>query len=349
MLFSNNKIPYFGLDISDLSLKLVGIKKRKNSNEIINYNQAVVPPGYFADGKIIKYQEIAQLIIELIHGAQGPKIKTKFVHVSLPEKYAFVKLISLPNMTAAEVPTAVEWAVEHHLPFALDEIYLDWQIIDNYPDNKSLHVVIGAAPKDIVNDYTKLLKLAKLNTLSLEIEAVSIARAVINNKQPNPNTAIGIIDLGATRSSLIIYTHNSVQFSMSLPISGEKITQTISQTLNLSPQQAENAKIICGLDPKKCKGGIKTILENELDNLADKIKSGLLYYKQNFADSLPITTLILCGGGAHMSQLNEQLGLKTNLTVQTANVLDNIKIGHKLKLPTDSLLSATTAIGLALK
>jgi len=348
MLFRNNKIPYFGLDISDLSLKLVGIKKRKNTNELINFNQAIVPPGYFDNGKIIKHQEIAQLIIELIHGAQGPKIKTKFVHACLPEKHAFVKLITIPNMSEAEIPSAVEWAVEHHLPFALDEIYLDWQKIGTHPNGKDLHIMIGAAQKEIVDDYTKLLKLAKLTPLSLEVEAVSIARALIN-EQKVLTEAVGIIDLGATRSSLIIYSHNSVQFSMTLPISGEKITETISTTLALSPQQAENAKIICGLDQKKCKGGIKIILEKELNNLVDCIQSGLLYYKNNFDDNLPVTSLILCGGGAHMSQLNELLTDKTGIPVQVNNILKNIKVPHKIKLPTDTFLSTITAIGLALK
>jgi len=348
MLFRNNKIPYFGLDISDLSLKLVGIKKRKNTNELINFNQAIVPPGYFDNGKIIKHQEIAQLIIELIHGAQGPKIKTKFVHACLPEKHAFVKLITIPNMSEAEIPSAVEWAVEHHLPFALDEIYLDWQKIGTHPNGKDLHIMIGAAQKEIVDDYTKLLKLAKLTPLSLEVEAVSIARALIN-EQKVLTEAVGIIDLGATRSSLIIYAHNSVQFSMTLPISGEKITETISTTLALSPQQAENAKIICGLDKKKCKGGIKIILEKELNNLVDCIQSGLLYYKNNFDDNLPVTSLILCGGGAHMSQLNELLTDKTGIPVQVNNILKNIKVPHKIKLPTDTFLSTITAIGLALK
>lgn len=348
MLFRNNKIPYFGLDISDLSLKLVGIKKRKNTNELINFNQATVPPGYFDNGKILKHQEIAQLITELIHGTQGPKIKTKFVHACLPEKHAFVKLITIPNMSEAEIPSAVEWAVEHHLPFALDEIYLDWQKIGTHQNGKDLHVVIGAAPKEIVDDYTKLLKLAKLTPLSLEIEAVSIARAVIN-QQEVLKEAIGIIDLGATRSSLIIYAHNSVQFSMTLPISGEKITESISTTLALTPQQAENAKIVCGLDPKKCKGGIKTILEKELNDLAIRIQTGLLYYKENFDDNLPVTLLILCGGGANMSQLNELLTDKIGIPVEVSNILKNFKVSHKIKLPTDTFLSAITAIGLALK
>jgi type IV pilus assembly protein PilM len=348
MLFRNNKIPYFGLDISDLSLKLVGIKKRKSTNELINFNQATVPPGYFSNGKIIKHQEIAQLIIELINSTQGPKIKTKFVHTCLPEKQTFIKLITIPNMSDAEIPSAVEWAVEHHLPFELDEIYLDWQKIGNHPNGKDLHIVIGAAPKEIVDDYTKLIKLAKLSPLSLEIEAVSIARTIINEQQ-ELTKAIGIIDLGATRSSLIIYAHNSVQFSMTLPISGEKITETISTTLALSPQQAENAKIICGLDAKKCKGGIKTILENELNNLTAHIQSGLLYYQDNFTDNLPVTSLILCGGGANMSQLNEQLANKIGIPVQISNILKNLEISSKIKLSPANYLSAVTAIGLALK
>ena len=348
MAFSNKKISYFGLDISDLSFKLAGIINKKNNLELINYNKANVPPGYFENGKVIKIQESAHLIKELINSAYGPKIKTKFTHVCLPEKHTFIKIIHLPPMSEAEIPSAIDWAAEHHLPFSLDEIYFDYQLLENKKGNHEIPIIIGAAPKDIVDDYTKMIKLAGLNPLSLEIEALAIAR-VIMLPEKNVKQAQAIVDLGANRSSLIICDQNAVLFSLSLPISGNKITQVISQTLKISPRQAETAKIICGLDEKKCKGGIKIILEKELDNLAKEIISGLNYYRENVTQSTTIEKLILTGGGANMIQLNKILTEKVGLPTEVASLATNIKINHKLNLAPNELLSFATAIGLVLK
>ncbi len=348
MIFHNKKITYFGLDLSDLSFKLAGLQKRKNKFELTNLNRATVPPGYFDNGKIVKMQDSALLIRELINSAQGPKIKTKFAHVCLPEKHTFIKLIKLPIMSEQEIPTAVEWAAEHHLPFTLNEIYFDYQIIPTQNSQDEISIIIGAAPKEIVDDYTKLVKLANLIPLSFKIEAIAIARAIFPEKN-NSATTTAIVDLGASRSSLIIANSHAVLFSLSLPESGNQITQIISQTLKISPTQAEKAKVVCGLDPEKCAGGIKIILEKELNLLADKIVNGIKYYQNNFTDTQPIDKIYLCGGGGNLKRLNDVLTEKTGLKSETAPLEKHITLGPKIKLPNTDWLSFTTAIGLTMK
>ncbi len=348
MILTSKKISYFGLDISDFSFKLAGVISSKNTFELINYNTANIPPGYFDNGKIIKHQECANLIRELIGSAQGPKIKTKFAHVCLPEKHTFIKILHLPPMSEAEIPSAIDWAAEHHLPFSLDEIYFDYHVFKVKNPDHSIPVIIGAAPKEIVDDYTKMIKLADLAPLSLEIEALAIARSIYPWENSMDKTEV-IIDLGASRSSLIICANNAVEFSLSLPISGNKITEIISQTLQLSPKQAETAKIICGFDPHKCQGGIKLIMDQELDKLAKEIKDGLKYYQTNITKSNNIEKIILVGGGANMIELSSVLTEKVGIPTAVADLSEHIKINHHLNIKNQTLLSLATAIGLAIK
>lgn len=349
MILTNNQAPFWALDISDLSLKLVALAKKRNTYQITNYGQAKVPTGCFDKGKIIDEDQISNIIKEFILTAKGGKIKSKFVKACLPERHTFIKLISIPKMTEAEIPSAVEWAAEHHLPFSLEEIYFDWQILDQQLSEKNLHILIGAAPRDIVDSYTNLIKKANLVPLTLEIEAVAIARALINPAtRPTHEQAIGIIDLGASRSSFIIYAHNTIQFSFSLPLSGEKITQSIVEKLNLSQKQAEEAKIICGVDSKKCKGGIQKILQQELETFTTKIQSTINYYEKNFENVLPIKEILLCGGGANMKQFSEYLSANLNIKTAPGSPATFLSDKQTLELPKDKILSFTTAIGLAL-
>jgi len=349
MIFRNTKLPYWALDISDLSLKMVGLAKKGSFYTITNYSNAKIPPGNLNNGKIIKEDAVVKIIQEFILAAKGTKIKSKFVKACLPEKHTFVKLISIPKMTKAEIPAAVEWAAEHHLPFSLDEIYLDWQIVDHQPNKKNIHIIIGAAPKEIVDSYTSLMKKTGLTPLSLEIEAIAIARTLINNKlSPTHQEAIGIIDIGASRSSFIIYAHDSIQSTFSLPLSGQNITQTIADKLSLTLKQAENAKIICGVDPKKCKGGISIILNKELASFTNKIISSIKYYQKNFDNVLPFKEIILCGGGANMKQLATYLTANLKIKTSKGDPRQYLTRKQSLNIPDDEILSYTTALGLAL-
>lgn len=156
----------------------------------------------------------------------------------------------------------------------VEEVYFDWQVISS--NKNGLKVLTGVAPKNIVDSYVNVLRQCNLIPLVLEIEAAAIARALITESD---NKAKMIIDIGATRTGLIVYDYNTVQFAVSLPISGEKITQEISQTLNLDLRKAEKAKMVCGLDENKCQGALRKILFNTMDNLIEEIQKRWIFTK----------------------------------------------------------------------
>jgi len=351
MLFNtkSKNIPAWGLDIGDRSLKLVAISSQGPKKIMTNYNSVDLPEGVFDNGKIINKKIAIDHIHKLIETVHGPKTKSLFVHSCLPETQTFIKLISIPAMTEKEIPEAVKWASEHHIPLSIDNIFLDWQIVEHDHSKKEIKILIGAVPKDISINYTDLIKESGLIPLSLEIEATAIGRALIEkNYAQSKDEAIVIIDIGATRSSLIVYNHPSIQFTSSLPFAGVDITKKISQELSLSMEQAEKAKIICGLDKEKCAGALKKILDQQLDELVNKIKSAFNYFEKNFDNNLPIKRIILCGGGSHFSGIAEFLQTNLKIPTQIGDPRINCIINNK-EFPKEELLAYTTAIGLALK
>jgi type IV pilus assembly protein PilM len=149
----------------------------------------------------------------------------------------------------------------------------------------------------------------KVSVIALEIEPIAICRSLLveeNNKYKGQrNKNYGIIDIGARRTNMTIYSGNTILLSVSIPISGEKITEIISQQLELSRDQAEKAKIICGLDENKAQGIIKKILAEMIDVLILKIKNILTYYYSHFEENGPINKILLCGGGANIKGLDK--------------------------------------------
>lgn len=349
MLFQSKTASAWGLDIGDLSLKLVSLIPKDRSFAIHNAHTVKVPSGYFDNGKIVNEDGVSNLLRTLITTAQGPKIKSKFIHSCLPETQTFIKLITIPEMTDKEIPEAVRWASEHHIPFPIEEMYFDWQVISHDAAQKQIYVLIGAVPKEISDAYTRVIKRADLTPLSLEVEAIAIARALIDEKHVESHKeAIAIIDIGATRSSLIIYAYQTIQFTTILPFAGHDVTQAISSKLSLSMEQAEKAKIICGIDAHTCQGALRIILEDKLDKLTKKIKTSFAFYKEEFEHHLPIKHMLLCGGGAHFKGIDAYLSEQFAIPVEIGNPEKFLTSLSSFSSTIDAL-SYTTAIGLALK
>ncbi|MDX9893292.1 MAG: type IV pilus assembly protein PilM [Patescibacteria group bacterium] len=346
---SNNA---FGLDISDRALRLVQIKKKGSGLTVSSYNELTLEPGIIDGGEIIEPEKVSLKIDKLIKEAKGDKIVTKNVIAVLPEQKTFVKMINVANLGGKKdlADGDVLTEIQNHIPLAIDEIYLDWKILKQ--NGSSAQILAGATPKDISESYLKLIKKSGLIPLALEIEAIAIIRSIINEKEQiksGQNIAKLIIDFGAARSGLIVYDQGTVQFTVSLPISGNKISETIAKTLKIDYKKADQAKIVCGLDQKKCEGAILKILMSSIDNLTTHIKKSITYYQSNFPQANPIAEIIICGGGANLLDIDKILSTKLKLPATIGNPLTNTAINKKLELDDKKIKSYTTAIGLALR
>jgi len=283
----------FGLDISDRALRLIKLNKKGKKILISSYNDLAIPAEIIKNGEIKNGEKLIKLLNQLVKSAKGKKIKSKNVITVLPETKTFIKVIKIPATdNKDQLPDLVKEEIKNHIPLNIDEIYLDWQILKQNSD--SIQLLVGAAAKNIVDSYFSVLEKSGLTPYVFEIEGAAIIRSLIT---ANDKKARIIIDFGAMRTGLIVYDQGTIQFTASLPISGNKITQTISKTLRLDIEKAEKSKVVCGLDPKKCEGALLKILLKSMENLTGQIKKAMVFYKTNFSESNQIAEIVLCGGG----------------------------------------------------
>ncbi|MFA5021461.1 MAG: type IV pilus assembly protein PilM [Patescibacteria group bacterium] len=347
MLFNFSKNT-FGLDVSEGALRLIQLKKRGKNLIIFSFNEIKIDQGIIINGEIAKLDNLVSSITKLVKTSQEKKIIAKDVVTVLPEPKTFIKVIEIPYISKEkDLSESIKEEIKKHIPLNLEEACFDWQIVEQ--SNKTTKILVGVVPQEISNSYFSAIQKAGLIPLIFEIEAIAIARAVIDEKEKNTKQAKIIIDFGATRTGLIVYDQQTVQFTSSLPISGNKITETIATNLKLELAQAEKAKIVCGLDPQKCEGAVLKIMALAIDNLANHINQAITFYKTNSPDSNAVTEIILCGGGANLCQIDKVLTEKLKLPVTIANPLINLGKNRKIKIPQDKLLSYTTAIGLGLR
>lgn len=354
-MFTNPFPNAFGLDIGDLSVKLVQLRNnsllhRAPRFALVNLREISIPPGLIVNGELQKPEEVRQRIAKMLRGL-SPKqkpIRSPWVVAALPETQSFIKMIQIKKNQEELITEDVILNAKKHIPFDEDNYYLQWQIIPNSGPNIT-NVLIGATPKLTADSYTYLLESLGLGVVALEIEALSITRAMVTAKKEYTGEARAILDIGASRSSLIVHDHDIIQFSTSLPYSGEIATTAISQALHLTYEEAETIKREQGLDFKKTQTAAWKTLVKLTDELVDSIQNAISFYYSHFPQANRITRIIMGGGGANLKRLDRVISAKLKITARPGNPWKNLSAKIPIDLPPNKTLSYTTAIGLGLR
>jgi len=356
--FLSLKTEAFGLDISDFSLKIIKLKKKRDYLALASFGEETIPPGIILEGEIKDEESLAKIIKKGFLEAKGEKLKTKYVITSLPEEKTFLQVIQVPKMTEEELKKAVRFEAENYIPLPAAEAYLDFQVVQPFSDHLDhIDILLVALPKKIVDPYVSSIKKAGLIPVALEIESQAIARAVI--KKGVSSFPLLLIDLGATRTSFIIFSGYSLRFTSSIPVSSQKFTEAIAKNLQVSLEEAEKLKVEYGLERDKKKGEIVfEALIPALTDLIEQLKIHLRYYQtHSFHEHLPpdghgVEKIFLFGGGANLKGLKDFIGRELMIPVEIGNPWVNIlaeKPQEVPRLPYERSLGYTTALGLALR
>lgn len=330
-MFRFSKKAAFGLDLSDPSLKIIQLKGSQTKLALANFIKTDLPEGLVEGGQIKKEEKLVALLKKTLAKAKGESLEGQPVACNLPEEKVFIRIINLPPMKREEMAKAVYWEAEAHIPLKINEVYLDWQAINDK------EIMVTAAPRPLVDSYLSFLKKGGLKPVVLEPESIALIRSLIKPAEKKPTI---IIDLGLGGTSFVIFAEGAVRFSSRVTVSGRLFNQAIMAGLGVEKKEANQLKIKVGLDKSKEKGKVYQALEPVVDDLAGQLKEYIAFYKGE------INRLLLCGGDSLLINLPEFLSKKLNLPVSLATPW--IKL-NKSSLPKKEAITLATALGLALR
>src|SRR3989344_1318040 len=346
----------FGLDISDESFKFAQLRTRGGNAKLVAFGFVHFPKGLIMDGEIKDEQATADILAAALRKPAQGKLTTRFVVCSLPEEHSFIRVLQLPPMAESEVSEAIKLEIEQNIPLHINDAYYDYQIL-NSPDQKTQHldILTSAAPKKLADGYISLMQKCGLRLKSLEVESVSVSRALVEKgASADP---ILIIDLGATRTSFIIFSGSGLQFTSSVPVAGNKMVEMIMAHTNTDRKEAKRLFYDVGLD-KSADGGITfNIIEPIIKDLVEQIKNYIFFYESHSAREHSLSggpavkKILLCGGVSNLTGLNVYLSLALKIPVEIGNPWINILKPPLKEVPGLTFrisLGYTTALGLAL-
>lgn len=343
----------FGLDISDFSLKVAQLEKKK----LVSFSLVKLPEKLIEQGEIKDKKELSFLIKKATQSLVGKKLKTKFVSFSLPEEKVLLNHLEFPLLTDEELNSAIFFELENRLPIPLSQIYVDWIKLPSLSPRK-IEILTVAISKKIVEDYVEVIKNAGFFPLSAEPESFSVLRIAQQEiGEEMKNKSFLILDLGEAKTIFIFIFNFFPYFTFSCPISGTFLTKRLTEVLNLPLTEAESLKRKIGLkkilklEKRDLEEKVFEILIPPLVDLSQQAKKFLAFFN-NWAQkqNLPqIQKIYLCGGGSNLKGITNFLKSQLGIEVEKIKLKSSIIFPENLPISEEMKLSFLSAFSLAQK
>ncbi len=279
------------------------------------------------------------------------RLKSKDVAVAIAGHSVIIKKISVPKMSASQLEEQVPYEAEHHIPFAKDDVELDYAVV--VPENAAgqMELILVAAKKEVVQDYAGVARDAGLNPVVVDVAAFSTQNAYEANYDVGDNETVVIVNIGASISNINIIRGNVSLFTRDVTIGGNSFTEEIQKQLSVSQDEAEAYKVGGSYDehgvvPQE----VERIIEGVADVLAGEFQRSLDFFLATSADT-EVTKIYLAGGTAKVSALHRAIEKRSRLTVEVVDAWRRIQIDPKLDAAYLGAHSpeALVGVGLALR
>lgn len=335
-LFGSTGESFVGVDIGASSIKVVELKKRQNKVALVTYGFSDRLASSYGDANKLDLKYVTKALENIIRKSS---VSSKNVVASLPTFAVFSSIINLGgNLSEKDLSLSINWEAKKVIPLPLEDIVLDWQKIDepdllapkpgqeqNNKDDKAManmtiggtapkkptmnRVLLIGAPKNLIKSYAYTFKSLRLNLVSLETEVFGLIRSLVGSDK----ATIMLIQMGASSTNIFIVDKGIPLLSRSIDVGGLAITKTISKSLGISLEKAEQFKYDStshgqgGDLPKPVTEAMAPIL-NEA-----KYVLGAFSSKENH----DIERIILSGGSSLLSGLPEYFSnvLEKNVVV----------------------------------
>lgn len=329
----NQKNRFLGVDIGTSNLKIVELSSWKGRINLATYGSIDLGDDVIRSDSP-KVQE--KIWKSLRRVAKEADVRGRGAIASLPGFSVFTTVLDLPNLPKEELEGAIRWEAKRYIPFPIEEIILDWEIVpseknlkeqNTTPQNqdKNLEIFLTAVPKNIVKRYSDIFKNAKLNLIGLEPEAVALARALANDQQER----VMIVDIGATATEICIVENGFPKLNLSIDTGGNTLTQAIAHSLQVSIERAEQFKKDFGVSREKMGSGIPLAIKPVIDTIVEKIRHCLtLFYNQGGGK---VAKIILSGGSAKLPEFTTYLSLLLESQIEIANPWQYILYPQELR------------------
>lgn len=333
-----------GIDIGQSTVKIVCLSNDSSKIVLNAIGEGKVPK--IENKEIDRDKFLIEVGKEIRNLLNDLKIREKQAVVSLPENEVISRLVRLPPLKDNEIMDALRFEAETFIPFPLDQVSIDYEIIEK-DDAGRLNIFVIAAKNDLINSYLKLFKSIGLELLALESPSIALRR-VLALGMPMVERVV-VVDIGEKFSDIFSVNKSNIYFARPLPVGGESLTRAISLNLGLDMASAEEYKKAYGMKESELEGKIRAAIMPIFNDISEELRKTLALFNEDVGKQVEV--LILTGGGANLPGMAEELTKILGIEVQILQPFINIdttKTQSSYNLNTEGC-RFSLSVGLALR
>ena len=309
------------LDIGSSSVKLAEVHQGASGPRLTALGLEALPPTVIQSNVIQDEAPVVEAIRKLVRdtGAKAEQVIT-----AVPGPAVIVKKVILPGQTGAAVDAAVLAEASHLIPDSLDNVNLDYQVIDWIEDGNKMEVLVVAVKKEIINSYTEAIRAAELEPVLVDVDYFALENMFELNYDPPEGHPIGLVNIGARYSSINILKQGRSTFTGDVPVGGAEYNDALVRQLGLSPADAEALK--AGQPGKDVDASTaEPVLASVTEFIVEEIQRALSFFWTAATDE-PLGGVILSGGTARMPGLSNQLTQRLGCAVEVADPFRRLQV-----------------------
>ena len=345
-----------GLDIGSTSVKMILLKEQRKRGQVSyalqSFGMKPLPPEAIVDGALMNSTAIVQALQELMSEL---KVKSKEVAIGVSGHSVIIKKIQMPRMSQEELEESIQWEAEQYIPFDVKDVNIDTQILDSGANDATgqMDVLLVAAKKDMINDYTTVVSESGLQPVVVDVDAFAVQNMFASNYDVPDKETVVLINAGASVVNINIISNGITVFTRDVTIGGNQFTEEIQKQLNVSYEEAEALKIggTRGDSDAVVPQEVERVLQSVAEQVAGEIQRSLDFYAGTAVDA-NFTKVYLSGGTAKIPALFKTIETRVGVPVEILNPFRKIDVDNRKFDPAfimEVAPMAAVAVGLALR
>ncbi|AFJ02930.1 Type IV pilus biogenesis protein PilM [Methylophaga frappieri] len=340
-----------GIDISSSVVKILELQQKGDRYLVESYGVEPLPVNAVIEGRIENSDEVAGAIKRAIKRANS---KAKEAAVAVSANAAITKVVSFPaSLSGRELEESVMLEAENYIPYPLEEIRLDFEVLGTSAlDAEAVDVLLAASRRENVDARTAVLEKAGLKPKLVDVEAYTIENAfiLIANQLPGQGEGmtIAVADVGATVTTLYVLVDGKIVFTREQAFGGRMLTEDIERHYGMSYQEAGRAK----KDPASLPDDYQSkVLEPFKRSMTMTVTRALQFFFSASSQYQSIDHILLAGGCASIEGIAEKIEGETGTPTSVANPFADMVIASRIKVQalSNDAPSMMIASGLAMR
>jgi len=335
------------LDIGSSAIRLCELKSTQTGYELTKYRQREAPIEPTMDDEA-RHQVLGETLKALLKEA---KVRTRKTVFGVPGRSVFTRPRTLPLVPEFKVTQIVQYEIQQQIPFSLDQIALDYQIL-NRLEGTGYDILMAAIKAEVVDKHIEIFAGTKCDITVVDVSPLAAYNWVKRlGEFGTQGECVALLDLGASTTDIVIERQNQFRFTRPLNVGGNDVTKALHNAFGLSFSDAEKFKRQRGFaptgDPQR-DGKVGEVIGQVLNRMVTEINRSFAYFRSQPGGGV-VDRVILTGGGACLRNLVPYLQQRLGVDVRIVQPLAGLTIGPDAQEANQHPEQACVALGMALR